>query len=874
MEEKKTKETNQKTIGQMLSGGNSQNKKLVIKKKTIVKDSSTAPTEKKQQPKNPQAGQQPRQQEQKKSSTAGGQTEPNKVIKRPSQDRPSPIVGHLKNVKSQQEPVAEKVQENVSVDIKPTAVSEDIKPDTDSTKEQVKPITGSTVSLFQRIERNPIVSRPTKVYGQQGSTASTNQGDQRNFNRTNDKRNFKKPVGSGSGTNTGTFRRPMGQQGNNQQNQGTGNRSSNEFIPTNIPIDQTSGTTGLNQQNRKRSIQSSTFDKNKEKNNIKLQENAKFFKQAYKKTTTPVSTVPKEISIMENIQVGELAKKMNLKPGEVISKLMKMGMFVTINNIIDSDTAILFADEYGCKVKIVSLYEETVIQEEADVPERNIIRPPVVTIMGHVDHGKTRLLDTIRKSDIINTESGGITQHIGAYQVNTPNGIISFLDTPGHQAFTSMRARGASVTDIVVLVVAADDGVNTQTIEAINHAKEAEVPIIVAVNKIDLPAANPEKVRQELSNYGLQPEDWGGDTIYCHISAKQNIGVDKLLDMILLQAEVLELKANPNRKAKGTVIEAKLDPGRGPIATVLIQNGTLKIGDPFLAGVHAGKVRAMYDDLGKLVTIASPSFPVLVTGLDAVPQAGDPFDVLADEKEARQISQHRKEYERIGQAASITRVTLDNMNEIIQKGELKELKIIIKADFRGSAEAISESLAKLSSDQIKLTVIHAGTGAIIDSDVMLASASNAIIIGFHVRANPRTLILAEKENVQIKYYSIIYDIVNEVKAAMEGMLEPDKVEEKQGTVQVRDTFKISKVGTVAGCMVTSGKVFRNSFVRVFRDDIELFNGKIKSLKRVKDDAAEVATGFECGILLEGFDNIEVNDELEIYEIKTVNRKLL
>ncbi|EOQ96426.1 translation initiation factor IF-2 [Leptospira wolbachii serovar Codice str. CDC] len=619
------------------------------------------------------------------------------------------------------------------------------------------------------------------------------------------------------------------------------------------------------------------FDK--EKGGREENENTKFFKQSFRKQkaqAAALAAVPKEISILENIQVGEIAKKLNLKPGEVISKLMKMGMMVTINNVIDAETASILADDYGCKVKIVSLYDETVIEEEKDAPEDYITRPPVVTIMGHVDHGKTKLLDTIRSSRVAEGESGGITQHIGAYQVETNRGKVAFLDTPGHEAFTSMRARGASVTDIVVLVVAADDGVMPQTIEAINHAKEAEVPIIVAVNKIDLPAANPEKVRQELSNYGLQPEEWGGTTIFCDISAKNNIGIDKLLEMLPIQAELLDHKSNPKRKAKGTIVEAKLDPGRGAVATVLIQNGTLRVGDAFVAGVHAGRVRAMYDDLGHSIREAGPSFPALVTGLDGVPDAGAPFDVVIDDKEARTISHSRQEYERLGQSKNAaTRVTLDNMSEIIKQGALKELKVIIKADVRGSTEAVKEALEKLSTADVRLNVIHAGTGAIVDSDIILASASNAIVIGFHTRANPKTVSLAEKEKVEIKYYSIIYDVVNEVKASMEGMLEPEKVENVIGKVEIRDVFKISKVGNIAGCMVKSGKVTKQSHVRVISSETGeiTWEGKIKNLKRMKDDVADVLTGFECGILLDGFNDFVVGDEIEAYEIREIARKL-
>jgi translation initiation factor IF-2 len=762
----------------------------------------------------------------------------------------------------------------------------------ESSTQQSAPIqrTYSSGPFGKNQDRNPIVSRPQKVEPKPSTTTQNKPGGYgnrpQNTNRkpgTGDNRSYQ---GKGPGTGTNQNRRPGGP-GGGGGNRGPGNTGGQGNFRGPRPNTGSGGSSGsgtgqgtgfaggdTGAANRKRNV--FTTDRNKDKAVEKAKENSKFFKQIVKKNNQlPMSgtTVPKEISIMENVQVGELAKKLNLKPNDVISKLMKMGMMVTINNIIDSDTATLLADEYGCKVKIVSLYEETVIQEEPHIEQQKIHRPPVVTIMGHVDHGKTKLLDTIRTSAVVDSEAGGITQHIGAYQVSTARGVVTFLDTPGHEAFTSMRARGASVTDIVVLVVAADDGVMPQTLEAINHAKDAKVPIVVAINKIDLPSANPDRVLQELANHGLQAEEWGGSTITCKISAKEKIGIDKLLEMILLQAEVLELRADPDRRAKGTIIEAKLDPGRGPVATVLIQNGTLRVGDAFLAGVHSGKVRAMFDDFGHSMKEAPPSAPVLVTGLDAVPEAGDPFDVIRDEKEARLISQHRKEYLRIGQSQNTVRVTLDNMNEIIQLGALKELKIIIKSDVRGSAEAIKESLEKLSTADVKLTVIHAGTGAIIDADIMLASASNAIIVGFHVRANPRTFALAEKEGVQIKYYSIIYDVVNEIKASMEGLLEPEKVENTVGKLEIRDLFKISKIGTIAGCMVTEGKVHKNHMIRLIRDDVVIFDGKLKSLRRNKDDVTEVLTGFECGVLLDGFNEINTGDELETYEVLIVPRKL-
>ncbi|EMK09211.1 translation initiation factor IF-2 [Leptospira sp. serovar Kenya str. Sh9] len=669
--------------------------------------------------------------------------------------------------------------------------------------------------------------------------------------------------------------------GNRFGGSGPGNRSGGPggrpmpITSAEVELSQARGSTGASKKKGHDKEKTSS-----DKRDFSGAENTKFFKQRFKKTkVVGVSgvSVPKEITVLENVQVGELAKKMNLKPGDVIGKLMKMGMMVTINNIIDAETAALLADEYGCKVKVVSLYEETIIEEEKDNEGDYINRPPVVTIMGHVDHGKTKLLDTIRRSSVIDTESGGITQHIGAYQVKTARGLITFLDTPGHEAFTSMRARGAKVTDIVILVVAADDGVMPQTLEAISHAKAAEVPIIVAINKIDLPTANPDKIMQELANHGLQSEEWGGQTMYVKISARENIGIDKLLEVILLQAEVMDLKANPKRRAKGTIIEAKLDPGRGSVATVLIQNGTLRVGDPFVAGVFSGRVRAMYNDLGQLIEEAGPAFPAQVTGIDGVPDAGAPFDAMADEKEARNISQHRIEFEKIGNAGAAagttSKVTLENMNEYIKLGALKELKVIIKADVRGSAEAIKESLEKLSTPEVKLNVIQSGAGAIVDMDVMLASASNALIIGFHVRANPKTIALAEKEQVQIKYYNIIYQVVDEIKLAMEGLLEPEKIEEVIGTAEIREIFKVSKIGNIAGCMVTSGKIQKSANVRVISDGVTKFDGKLKSLKRVKDDVNDVISGFECGIQVDGYNDFKVGDTIEAYNVTVIKRKL-
>ncbi|EMK13902.1 translation initiation factor IF-2 [Leptospira kirschneri serovar Bim str. 1051] len=748
-------------------------------------------------------------------------------------------------------------------------------------------------SPFQKEDSNIIVSRPIQRTGSGPSRPNSGGGYQGNRG-PGQGGGYQGNRGPGQGGGYQGNRGP-GQGGGYQGNRGPGggpgqggggyqgNRGPRSGGTGARPMPITSAEVELSQ-SRGSSVTSKKKGHDKEKStsdrDFSGAENTKFFKQKFKKTkVVGVSgiSVPKEITVLENVQVGELAKKMNLKPGDVIGKLMKMGMMVTINNIIDAETAALLADEYGCKVKVVSLYEETIIEEEKDKEEDYINRPPVVTIMGHVDHGKTKLLDTIRRSSVIDTESGGITQHIGAYQVRTARGLITFLDTPGHEAFTSMRARGAKVTDIVVLVVAADDGVMPQTLEAISHAKAAEVPILVAINKIDLPAANPEKIMQELANHGLQSEEWGGETMYAKISARENIGIDKLLEMILLQAEVMDLKANPKRRAKGTIIEAKLDPGRGSVATVLIQNGTLRVGDPFVAGVFSGRVRAMYNDLGQLIQEAGPAFPAQVTGIDGVPDAGAPFDAMADEKEARNISQHRIEFERIGNAGAATgtssKVTLENMNEFIKQGALKELKVIIKADVRGSAEAIKESLEKLSTPEVKLNVIQSGAGAIVDMDVMLASASNALIIGFHVRANPKTIALAEKEGVQIKYYNIIYQVVDEIKLAMEGLLEPEKIEEVIGTAEIREIFKVSKIGNIAGCMVLSGKIQKSANIRVIGDGATKFEGKLKSLKRVKDDVNDVVAGFECGIQVDGYNDFKVGDTIEAYNVTVIKRKL-
>jgi len=587
-------------------------------------------------------------------------------------------------------------------------------------------------------------------------------------------------------------------------------------------------------------------------------------------------TVPKaikrRIKIGETISVGDLARRMGVKAGEVINKLMAMGVMATINQSIDYDIATLIASECSFQVEPVEAeFDESILKTNV-VPENLKPRAPVVTIMGHVDHGKTSLLDAIRQTNVIAGEAGGITQAIGAYHVNINNREIVFLDTPGHEAFTAMRARGAQVTDIVVLVVAADDGVMGQTVEAINHSKVAGVPIIVAINKIDKPGAEPDKIKQSLTEHNLLSEQWGGDTIFCEVSAKKKIGIESLLEMILLQADVLELKADPDRSASGVIIEAKLDRGRGPVATVLIQQGTLREGDAFVSKTEFGRVRAMNDDQGRRVKEAKPSMPVEVIGFSSVPQTGAEFFVVEDEKKARNIADYWLRKAREKELSASSKITLEQLYQKIKEG-VKDFNVIIKADVQGSIEAISDALHKLSTEDVKLKLIHSSTGAISETDVMLASASNAIIIGFNVRPDARVVEITQQEGVEIKLYDIIYNVINDVRAAMEGLLEPEYKEVVLGRAEVRETFKVPKVGTIAGCYVTDGKIARSASLKLVRDSVVIFDGKILSLRRFKDDAKEVQTGFECGISIEGFNDIHVGDIIEAYITETLERKL-
>jgi translation initiation factor IF-2 len=577
------------------------------------------------------------------------------------------------------------------------------------------------------------------------------------------------------------------------------------------------------------------------------------------------------IKLPESVTVGELAAAMRRKTTEVIKALLDLGVMATVNEVLDPTAAKLVADKFHFDVQVRSL-EGDVLEEEETDPAQLRARPPVVTVMGHVDHGKTSLLDAIRTTKVAEREFGGITQHIGAYQVDTSHGKVTFLDTPGHEAFTAMRARGAQATDMVILVVAADDGVMPQTVEAINHAKAANVPILVAVNKIDKPGADPDRVKRELSNHGLVPEDWGGQTIFIHTSAKRGDGLPQLLEMTALQAEILELRANPGRAGRGVIVEGRLDRGRGPVATALIQSGTLKEGDAVVVGSHSGRVRALFNDRGKKVSAAGPSDPVEILGLSGVPQAGDTLLVVSDERKARQIATVRSERDRLkGKAAA--RVTLEDLHKQIEAGEVKELRLVIKADVQGSVEALTESLERLSTDEVKLKVIHSSVGAVTESDVMLASASNAIVLGFNVKADPKAATQAQANGVDMRSYNVIYDAINDVRAALSGMLAPEIREMVLGRAQVRQLFPITKVGVIYGSSVLEGKMTRGARARIKRGDTLLGEGVINSLKRFKDDVREVLQGLECGIGVEGIKGVQPGDFIEAFSTEEVARSL-
>ena len=578
-----------------------------------------------------------------------------------------------------------------------------------------------------------------------------------------------------------------------------------------------------------------------------------------------------KVEIPEEISVGELATRMKKSAAEVIKQLMKLGVFASVSEIIDYDTAALVAMELGCKVEkeVIVTVEERLIDDHEDKPEDLVSRAPVVVVMGHVDHGKTSLLDYIRHANVVSGEAGGITQHIGAYTVEINGSPITFLDTPGHEAFTSMRARGAMVTDIAILVVAADDGIMPQTVESINHAKAANIPVVVAINKMDTVGANPDRIKQQLTEYDLVSEEWGGDTIIVPISAKTGMGIEDLLENLVVLAEVQELKANPNRAAKGTVIEARLDKGRGPIMTVLVQNGTLKLGDIIIAGTAVGRVRTMINDKGQRVTTAGPSTPVEISGLSEVPSAGDVFNAVGDERMARELAEERRISQASNAMPGAKKVSLEDLFSQIQAGEMKTLNLIVKADVQGSAEAVKTSLEKISNDEVRVKVIHSAVGAINESDVMLAATSGAIIVGFNVRPDNAARDSAARSNVDMRMYRVIYDCINEIEAAMKGMLAPKFKEVVIGHAEVRETYKVSKVGTVCGCYCTDGKIQRGCDVRVLRDNIVIHEGSLASLRRFKDDVKEVASGYECGMQVEKFNDVKVGDIIECFVMEQI-----
>lgn len=644
------------------------------------------------------------------------------------------------------------------------------------------------------------------------------------------------------------------------------------------PAEQKKQSSNKNNDRKKNDVQNNQFNKNKKNNNQNKNKNKRGgnnkAQHQQARPVKPKKELPEKIEFTNSMTVGQLADELGKETAEIIKKLMMLGVMATINQELDKDTVELIASEYGVPVEEVIILEETELEkyEVEDKEEDMQVRPPVVTIMGHVDHGKTTLLDSIRKTKVVEGEAGGITQHIGAYQIEENGKKITFLDTPGHAAFTTMRARGAEVTDTTILVVAADDGVMPQTIEAINHAKAAEVPIIVAVNKIDKPTANPDRVMQELTEHGLVPEAWGGETIFVPLSAKTGEGIDELIEMILLVSEVAELKANPNRAAKGTVIEAELDKGRGSVATLLVQTGTLQVGDPIVVGNTFGRVRAMVNDIGRRVKTAGPSTPVEITGLNDVPHAGDQFLVFKDEKTARQVGEARASKQLDEQRSDKAKLSLDDLFEQIKQGDVKDINLIVKADVQGSAEALTAALQKIEVEGVKVKIIHTGVGAITESDIILASASNAIVIGFNVRPDGNAKSTAETENVDIRLHRIIYKVIDEIEAAMKGMLDPEYEEKVIGQVEVRQTFKVSKIGTIAGGYVTEGTITRDSGIRLIRDGVVIFEGEVDVLKRFKDDVKEVSQGYECGITIKKYNDIRDGDVMESFVMQEIERK--
>lgn len=736
-------------------------------------------------------------------------------------------------------------------------------------------------------KKQPVQKANQKPAGQQPSNQKkTNEPSNQQKNKSN--RNYQdRGQGSGQvnqGKNQSTNQNKSNQTGGNNQNRQGSTQNNNQNRQGNNPGSNqnrqgtTQGNTQGSNQNRQGANQGGGQNRNNNNNRGKFNNNnrnrfnkkgKKGKQQTSNKPAVPprkFRELPEVLEYTEGMNVADIAKKIHREPAEIIKKLFMLGVMVNQNQALDKDTIELLATDYGMepqeKIQVDIADIDKFFEADEVNPEKLVSRPPVVTIMGHVDHGKTTLLDTLRHSRVTSGEAGGITQHIGAYQIDIDGKPITFLDTPGHAAFTSMRARGASITDITILVVAADDGVMPQTVEAINHAKAAGVPIIVAVNKIDKPGANPQHVMQELSEYELIPEAWGGETIFVEISAKFGQNIEELLEMILLVAEVEDLKADPTQRAIGTVIEARLDKGKGPVTTLLVQQGSLNVGDPIVVGNTYGRVRVMVNDLGRREKTAEPATPVEITGLNDVPQAGDRFVVFEDEKTARAAGEERGKRAMLEQRAATSRVTLDNLFESLKEGELKEVNVIIKADVQGSAEALAASLKKIDVEGVRVKIVHSAVGAINESDVTLAAASNAIIIGFNVRPTPQAKIQADTEEVDIRLHRIIYKAIEEIETAMKGMLDPEFEEKITGQMTVRETFKVSKVGTIAGAFVTDGYIRRDSGVRVIRDGIVIFEGQLASLKRFKDDVKEVKMGFECGAMVEKFNDLKVDDVIE------------
>ncbi|PYF04743.1 translation initiation factor IF-2 [Ureibacillus chungkukjangi] len=735
---------------------------------------------------------------------------------------------------------------------------------------------------------NSSANRPSNGQGNRPQNGSANRPSNGQGNRPQNGSANRPQNGQGNRPSNGSASRPANGSSNRPSNNNTANRpnnSSNEQRSTS----QNSGekfknAKGNQNRNMSQNNNNNSNNNNNKKggfnNNQRKKPGIHGGKRRHPKTHQPTipqapKELPEKITFYESLSVAELAKKLHREPSEIIKKLFMLGVMATINQELDKDAIELICADYGVEVEEEVRIDKTdldVYFEQAEVvEEEQSVRPPVVTIMGHVDHGKTTLLDSIRNTKVTAGEAGGITQHIGAYQVNIDGKKITFLDTPGHAAFTTMRARGASITDLAIIVVAADDGVMPQTVEAINHAKAAEVPIIVAVNKMDKPSANPDRVMQELTEHGLVPEDWGGETIFVPISALKGEGIDTLLEMILLVSEVAELKANPGRSAIGSVIEAQLDKGRGSVATLLVQDGTLRVGDPIVVGHAYGRVRAMVNDLGRRVKEAGPSTPVEITGINEVPQAGDRFVVFEDEKTARQVGESRAMTAIQANRSEKQRVTLDNLFEQMSHGEVKELNLIVKADVQGTVEAMAASLMKIDVEGVNVKIIHTGAGAITESDISLAAASNAIVIGFNVRPDVNAKRAADEEGVDIRLHRIIYKVIEEIEAAMKGMLDPEFEEKIIGQAEVRQTIKVSKVGTIAGSYVTEGKITRDSGVRIIREGIVIFEGDLDTLKRFKDDAKEVAKGYECGITIKNFNDIKEGDIIEAFVMEEIKR---